>query len=135
MSSALVDRILSAFTWSGSRSTPVELGAVEIATRTSVPLDLQDVLLNHGAGEGPVGARANLRFWPVADWVRINATLEVSTNWPGVLLFGEDGGGGFFGLDNGGATYVRVEGIGDRNREPLGVSLEEVLVHLASASG
>ena len=135
MSKAIVDRFLSAFTWSGSRSTPDELAAVEITTRTSVPLDLQEILLNQGAGEGPVGARANLRFWPVADWVRINATLEASTNWPGLLLFGEDGGGGFFGLDNGGATYVRVEAIGDRNREQLGASLEEFLVHLAASLG
>ena len=136
MASSDIERLLSGFAWSGDRSTAMqassgtrEVGGIEI------PADLLELLVHHGGGEGPVGGRARLRLWPLVDWVRINETLEAHVNWPGVVLFGEDGGGGFFGLDDGGTTYVRVEGIGTRNRERLGASLHEFLTNLASPEG
>jgi hypothetical protein len=135
MTGPRLDQFLMGFGWSGDRATTEELAAVELVTGIKLPADLIEVLVSRGAGEGQVGAHARLRLWPLADWLRINGALEASTNWPGLVLFGEDGGGGFYGLDNGGTTYVRVEDIGDRDRERLGSSLEDFFTYLASISG
>jgi SMI1 / KNR4 family (SUKH-1) len=132
MSRAEIDRLLAGFAWAGDSPTAEEVVAVQNTTGIAVPADLLQVLLDHGGGEGPVGGKARLRLWPLQDWVRLNETLETPVQWPGLVLFGEDGGGGFFGLDSSTASYARIEGIGDRDREAFGATFEEFLTNLLS---
>lgn len=135
LSDSDVDPALKGMKWSGAPTSGQVSDRVEEYFRIRIPKDLRQVLLRHGGGEGQIGPRVTLRLWPIEDWVRINTILEATLNYPGLVLFGEDAGGGFFGLDNGGVRFVRVEGIGDSEPEALGSSFGEFLARLAVAAG
>lgn len=126
-----IDDLLGDFRPSTAPPTMAEVAAIEAALGMSAPRDLAEFLVTRGPGEGFVGSGGCLRINSPEDWLSAHKILEAATYWPGLLIFGSDGGGQFFGFDQPTHQYVEVDAIGDPDRRPLGGSLLEFLNNLA----
>jgi hypothetical protein len=122
-----VDELLSDFSWSGSPATPAQVAEVATALRMRVPPDLGVLLTSRGSGGGFIGEGGYLSIHPLEDWVSRHQILDAATHWPGLLIFGSDGGNGLFGFDQETEQYVETDAIGDEDRRPYGRSLLEFL--------
>ncbi len=129
---ASIDELLSDFTWSDLPATPAQVAEVATALQLRVPPDLADVLTSRGTGWGFIGEGGYLSIYPLEDWISRHQTLDAATHWPGLLIFGGDGGNGLFGFDQETQLYVETDAIGDEDRRPYGRSLLEFLNTIAS---
>jgi hypothetical protein len=127
-----IEDLLTDFRPSTTPSTMAQIEAAEAALGMPVPNDLAQFLISRGPGEGFVGSGGYLRINSPEEWLSAHEILEAATRWPGLLIFGGDGGGEFFGFDQATQQYVEVDAIGDPDRRPLGGSLVEFLNTLAS---
>ncbi len=127
-----VDELLGDFSWSESPATAAQVAEVETALRMRVPPDLADLLTSRGSGGGFIGQGGYLSVYPLEDWVSTHEILDAATHWPGLLIFGSDGGNGLFGFDQETHQYVETDAIGDEDRRPYGDSLAEFLNTIAS---
>lgn len=126
-----IDDLLTDYSVSGGPSTMAQIDAAEAALGMAIPPDLSEFLVSRGPGEGFVGAGCYLRVTPPEDWLSKHTILEASIRWPGLLIFGGDGGGEFFAFDRETNLYVEVDAIGDLDRRPLGRSFVEFVTSLA----
>jgi hypothetical protein len=127
-----IDDLLDDFRPSSAPATMAEFAAVEAALGMPVPHDLAEFLVTRGPGEGFVGNGGYLRINGPEEWLSGHKILEAAINWPGLLIFGSDGGGQFFGFDQTTQEYVEVDAIGDPDRRPLGASLVKFLNTVAT---
>ena len=126
-----INDLLTDYRASSGPSTIEQIEAAEAALGTPIPRDLSEFLVSRGPGEGFVGAGGYLAITPPEDWPSKHTILEASINWPGLLIFGSDGGGEFFAFDMDTLIYVEVDAIGDPDRRPLGRSFVEFVTSLA----
>ena len=128
-----IDALLGDFRPSSVPATAAEVASVEAALGMPVPHDLAEFLITRGPGEGFVGSGGYLRINSLEEWLSAHNILEAAIYRPGLLIFGSDGGGQFFGFDQPTRQYVEVDAIGDPDRRPLGGSLLEFLNTLATS--
>jgi hypothetical protein len=128
---ASINDLLTEYRASSGPSTIEQIESAEAALGTPIPSDLSEFLLSRGPGEGFVGAGGYLRIAPPEDWPSKHTMLEASITWPGLLIFGSDGAGGFFAFDKDTQLYVEVDAIGDSDRRALGRSFVEFVTSLA----
>jgi hypothetical protein len=127
-----VDELVRDFEWGDSPATPAQVAEVAAALRMSVPPDLADLLTSRGSGGGFIGEGGFLSLFPLEDWASHHEMLNAATRWPGLLIFGNDGGNGLFGFDQETQQYVEVDAIGEEDRRPYGKSLVEFLNTIAN---
>ena len=127
---ASTDGLLTDYSASSGPPTIEQLEAAEKALGRSIPDDLAEFLVAYGPGEGFIGGGGYLRVTAPEDWASKHTILQASNHWPGLLIFGGDGGGEFFAFDEDTNLYVEVDAIGDLDRRPLGRSFLEFLTNL-----
>ena len=127
-----VDELVRDFEWGDSPATPAQIAEVAAALHMSVPPDLADLLTSRGSGGGFIGEGGFLSVYPLEDWASHHEILNAATRWPGLLIFGNDGGNGLFGFDQETQQYVEVDAIGEEDRRPYGKSLLEFLNTIAN---
>lgn len=100
-----------------------------------LPADLRAFLSAHDGGRGTVGKRP-LWLWSAEEIARESEVQEVSLAVPGLLLFGTDGGAEGFGylsrMRSGRYGRISLLAAGAHEFEPLGDSLEELLMAIAA---
>ncbi len=111
-----VDELVRDFEWRDSPATPAQIAEVAAALHMSVPTDLADLLTSRGSGTGFIGEGGFLSVYPLEDWASHHEILNAATRWPGLLIFGNDGGNGLFGFDQQSQQYVEVDAIGEEDR-------------------
>jgi hypothetical protein len=73
--------------------------SVERATGVVFPADYVDFMTESNGAEGPIGnSAAYLSLWPIEKIVPLNADYRAAEFWPGLVLFGSDGGGEAYGF-------------------------------------
>ncbi len=127
-----VDELVRDFEWGDFPATPAQIAEVAAALHMSVPPDLADLLTSRGSGGGFIGEGGYLSVYPLEDWASHHEILNAATRWPGLLIFGSDGGNGLFGFDQETQQYVEVDAIGEEDRRPYGNSLLEFLNAIAN---
>ncbi len=108
---ASINDLLTDYRASSGPSTIEQIEAGEAALGMPIPRDLSEFLVSRGAGEGFVGAGGYLAITPPEDWPSKHTILEASINWPGLLIFGSDGGGEFFAFGKDTQLYVEADAI------------------------
>ena len=66
-----------------------------------LPADYIEFIHEFNSAEGGLGRSEYVALWPVEELDKLNNEYEVKEYWPGVLLFGSNGGGMGYGFDFG----------------------------------
>src|SRR5437764_11684451 len=103
-----IDEVLLEYRTSSGPSSLSQIQEAQAALAMPVPPDLAEFLTSRGPGEGFAGDGSYLSITPPEGWASKHEILEAAKKWPGLLIFGSDGGGEFFGFDQGSRMYVEV---------------------------
>lgn len=108
----------------------------KLLDQLGLPSDLRAFLAKNNGGRGTIGARKRpLLLWSAEQIESEADEQEVTRSTPGLLLFGTDGGAEGYGylprLRRGKYGRISLLAAGPHEFEPLGDSLEELLIALA----